>query len=123
MRALAELAVRSPLRECGLTKAEIRELSREAGLFTHDKPAYACLATRIPTGEAITTGKLQRTQRCEAYLTQLGFRDFRVRTVGEAAKLQIRGADMPLLMARREDIFVELKQYYSAVWLDLEVRK
>ena len=123
MRALAELAVRSPLRECGLTKAEIRELSREAGLFTHDKPAYACLATRIPTGEAITADKLQRTQRCEAYLTQLGFRDFRIRTVGEAAKLQIRGSDMPLLMARREDIFVELKQYYSAVWLDLEVRK
>lgn len=123
MRALAELAVRSPLRECGLTKAEIRELSREAGLFTHDKPAYACLATRIPTGEAITADKLQRTERCEAYLTRLGFRDFRVRTVGEAAKLQIRAADMPLLMARREDIFAELKQYYSAVWLDLEVRK
>ena len=123
MRALAELAVRSPLRECGLTKAEIRELSREAGLFTHDKPAYACLATRIPTGEAITADKLQRTERCEAYLAQLGFRDFRVRTVGEAAKLQIRGADMPLLMARREDIFAQLKQYYSAVWLDLEVRK
>ena len=123
MRALAELAVRSPLRECGLTKAEIRALSREAGLFTHDKPAYACLATRIPTGETITANKLQRTQRCEAYLTQLGFRDFRVRTLGEAAKLQIRGLDMPLLMACREDIFVELKQYYSAVWLDLEVRK
>ena len=123
MRVLAELAVRSPLREWGLTKTQIRELSREAGLFTHDKPAYACLATRIPTGEAITVDKLQRTEHCEAYLTQLGFRDFRVRTVADAAKLQIRGADMPLLMARREDIFTQLKQYYSAVWLDLEVRK
>lgn len=123
MRALAELAVRSPLRECRLTKPQIRELSREAGLFTHDKPAYACLATRIPTGETITADKLQRTERCEACLTQLGFRDFRVRTVGDAAKLQIRGADMPLLMDRREEIFNELKQYYSAVWLDLEVRK
>ena len=123
MRAISELSVRSPLRECGLTKAEIRQRSKDAGLFTHDKPAYACLATRIPTGEAITADKLQRTQRCEAYLTQLGFRDFRVRTVGEAAKLQIRGVDIPLLMACREDIFVELKQYYSAVWLDLEVRK
>ena len=51
MRALRELSVRSPLRECGLTKAEIRRLSREAGLFTWDKPAYACLATRIRTGE------------------------------------------------------------------------
>ena len=123
MRVLAELAVRSPLREWGLTKTQIRELSWEAGLFTHDKPAYACLATRIPTGEAITADKLQRTECCEAYLTQLGFRDFRVRTVADAAKLQIRGADMPLLMASREDIFAQLKQYYSAVWLDLEVRK
>ena len=123
MRALAELEVRSPLRACGLTKIRIRELSREAGLFTHDKPAYACLATRIPTGETITNEKLQRTERSEAYLTELGFRDFRVRTLGDAAKLQIRGEDLPLLMTRREEIFVELKKYYSAVWLDLEVRK
>ena len=60
MRALRELEVRSPLRECGLTKADIRRLSREAGLFTWDKPAYACLATRIPTGEAITGEILAR---------------------------------------------------------------
>ena len=123
MRALAELSVRSPLRECGLTKTQIRELSGIAGLLTHDKPAYACLATRIPTGEAITADKLQRTERCEAYLADLGFRDLRVRTVADAAKLQIREADLPLLMAHRADIFKELKQYYSAVWLDLEVRK
>ena len=58
MRALRELSVRSPLRECGLTKARIRALSREAGLFTWDKPAYACLATRVPTGETITAEKL-----------------------------------------------------------------
>ena len=54
MRALRELAVRSPLRECGLTKRDVRMLSRDAGLFTWDKPAYACLATRIPTGQPIT---------------------------------------------------------------------
>ena len=58
MRALRELSVRSPLRECGLTKDEIRRLSREAGLFTWDKPAYACLATRIPTGQPITARDL-----------------------------------------------------------------
>ena len=62
MRALRELSVRSPLRECGLTKAEIRRLSREAGLFTWDKPAYACLATRIRTGEEITLQKLKQRQ-------------------------------------------------------------
>ena len=65
MRALTELSVRSPLRECGLTKQMIRRLSQEAGLFTHDKPAYACLATRIPVGETITAEKLQRTEFAE----------------------------------------------------------
>ena len=65
MRALAELSVRSPLRECGLTKDQIRRLSKEAGLFTHEKPAYACLATRIPTGERITPEKLFRTEAAE----------------------------------------------------------
>ena len=123
MRALAELSVRSPLRACGLTKTQIRELSREAGLFTHDKPAYACLATRIPTGEVITPEKLRRTELAEDYMTALGFRDFRVRSLGDGAKLQVRGADLNLLMACREEILSELKKYYSAVWLDLEVRK
>ena len=72
MRAIAELSVRSPLRECGLTKAQIRQLSKEAGLFTHDKPAYACLATRIPTGECITEEKLLRTEQAEGYLSRMG---------------------------------------------------
>ncbi|MFR7999821.1 MAG: TIGR00268 family protein [Flavonifractor plautii] len=72
MRALRELEVRSPLRECGLTKADIRRLSREAGLFTWDKPAYACLATRIPTGEAITGEILARVEGAEDALFRLG---------------------------------------------------
>ncbi len=63
MRALEELEVRSPLRECGLTKADIRSLSKEAGLFTWDKPAYACLATRIPTGTSITAEQLERGEK------------------------------------------------------------
>ena len=65
MRALRELMVRSPLRECGLTKAEIRARSKEAGLFTWDKPSYACLATRIRTGEAITKEKLEAAERSD----------------------------------------------------------
>ena len=68
MRALRELSVRSPLRECGLTKPEIRRLSREAGLFTWDKPAYACLATRVPAGERLTAEKLENTERAEDFL-------------------------------------------------------
>lgn len=122
-RALRELSVRSPLRECGLSKAEIRRLSREAGLFTHDKPAYACLATRIPTGEPITEEKLTATEVAEGYLAQLGFRDFRVRCPGGAAKLQLREEDLPLLLQHRQAILDTLKQYYSGITLDLEVRR
>lgn len=81
MRALRELEVRSPLRECGLTKTEIRRRSKEAGLFTWDKPAYACLATRIPTGVEITEERLCRTERAESYLASVGLRDFRVKMV------------------------------------------
>ena len=122
MRALAELSVRSPLRECGLTKETIRQLSKAAGLFTHDKPAYACLATRIPAGEAITKEKLQRTEAAEAYLHGLGFRDFRVRSRGDAATIQLRSQDLPLLMTHRADILMKLKTDYTSVLLDLEVR-
>lgn len=122
MKALAELQVRSPLRECGLTKAEIRRRSKKAGLFTHDKPAYACLATRIPSGEVITAEKLRRTEAAEGFLTNLGFRDFRVRSREDVAKLQLREADLPKFLELRPRILEELKQYYSTVVLDLEVR-
>lgn len=123
MRALRELSVRSPLRECGLHKDEIRRLSKEAGLFTWDKPAYACLATRIPTGEGITLQKLERTEKAESYLTSLGFRDFRVRSEKDIAKLQVTEKDLPDVLKHREEIINELKQHYKAVLLDLEVRK
>lgn len=123
MRALREMDVRSPLRECGLTKAEIRRLSHEAGLFTWDKPAYACLATRIRTGEEITLQKLKQTEKAEGFLFGLGFRDFRVRMVGNTAKLELREADLPLLLENREKIVTELRKDYDSVLLNLEVRK
>ena len=123
MRAIAEVSVRSPLRECGLTKEVIRRLSKEAGLFTHDKPAYACRATRIPTGECITEEKLLRTEQAECYLTRMGLRDFRVRSQGNSAKIQVTETDLALLMQHREDILSELKKHYTSVMLDLEVRK
>ena len=88
MRALRELEVRSPLRECGLTKAEIRAQSKKAGLFTWNKPAYACLATRIPTGTAITAGDLERVEAAEGALFALGFTDFRVRLLSGAARFR-----------------------------------
>ena len=122
MRALRELEVRSPLRECGLKKAEIRQLSKEAGLFTWDKPAYACLATRIPTGETITKEKLQRTERAEDYLFAAGFTDLRVRMMGGAARIQLPEDQLPLLLDKRQAILDEFKKYYNTVLLDLEVR-
>lgn len=123
MRAIRELSVLSPLRECGLTKEEIRQLSKEAGLFTWDKPAYACLATRIPTGETITGEKLRATEAAEDFLFSLGLKDFRVRRFGEAAKIQIPADQIGRIMENRENILTELKKHYSAVLLDLEVRE
>ena len=122
IRALRELAVRSPLRECGITKAQVRQLSREANLFTWDKPAYACLATRIPTGEVITAEKLRKTEQAEEFLKSLGFVDFRVRLMGESAKLQLRGEQLGLLMEKRNEILAGLKPLYANILLDLEVR-
>ena len=122
MRALAELEVRSPLQECGLTKEIIRALSRQAGLFTWDKPAYACLATRIPAGEPITREKLERTEQAEDFLFSLGFTDFRVRLMEDTAKLQVPAAQLGQLMCHRKSIVQELKKHYSSVLLDMEAR-
>lgn len=122
MRALQELQVLSPLRLCGLTKPEIRRLSKEARLFTWDKPAYACLATRIPTGEKITAEKLSATESAEGELFTMGFTDFRVRWYAGAARLQFPAVQLPRVLERREEILTKLKKYYPAVLLDLEVR-
>lgn len=122
MKALLELSVHSPLRECGITKDEIRTLSKEAGLFTWDKPAYACLATRIPTGMEITAQKLLATEASEKALSDLGFTDFRIRLSGKDAKIQVREEQLEKLLLYRREILEKLKQYYSAVTVDLEVR-
>ena len=123
MQALQQLQVRSPLRELGLTKEEIRARSKKAGLFTHDKPAYACLATRIPTGTVITQELLSRTEKSEEFLKNLGFSDFRVRVLEDAARIQVRQQQIPLLLEKRQMILQELKKDYSAVLFDMEVRE
>lgn len=122
MKAVKELSVLSPLRECGLTKPEIRRLSKEAGLFTWDKPAYACLATRIPTGIEITADKLFATEISEKALTDLGFTDFRIRLSGNDAKIQVKEEQLEKVILYRKEILEKLKPYYSAVTVDLEVR-
>ena len=122
MRALRELEVRSPLRECGLTKAEIRAQSKKAGLFTWNKPAYACLATRIPTGTAITAGDLERVEAAEGALFALGFTDFRVRLLSGAARIQLPADQWDRVSEQREAIREALSPRFDAVLLDLETR-
>lgn len=122
MRALAELSVRSPLRECGLTKAEIRARSKEAGLFTWDKPAYACLATRVPAGEAITADLLARVEGAEDALFRLGYTDFRVRVFHGATRLQLPRGQMERAVREAEELRQALKPYFTPILLDLEGR-
>ena len=122
MRALRELGVRSPLRECGITKAEVRRLSREAGLFTWEKPAYACLATRIPTGTAIRVDRLRAVEQAEMQMSEMGFRDFRVRMYGDAARIQVRAEQLARAVEKQEEIMERLGGLFDGVLLDLNVR-
>lgn len=123
MRALAELGVRSPLRECGITKAEVRKRSRAAGLFTWDKRAYACLATRIPTGTVITAEDLRRVEAAENALFALGFTDFRVRLFAGAARVQLPAGQMIEALERQEALVEALSPLFQGVYLDLEARQ
>ena len=122
MRALGELSVRSPLRECGITKAQVRALSQGAGLFTWDKPAYACLATRVPTGEAITPETLRKVEAAEEALFSLGYRDLRVRVFHGAARLQLPGQQLERAAKERERILQALAPWFDTVLLDLKER-
>ena len=122
MKALQELEVHSPLRECGLTKTKIRQKSKEAGLFTWDKPAYACLATRIPTGTRLTAEMLERVEKAEGELFQMGFEDFRVRVFHDAARLQFPAADILRAVEQREEIRKRLSSWFETVLLDLRGR-
>ena len=123
MKALKELTVKSPLRECGLTKAMVRELSKEAGLFTWDKPSYACLATRVPAGEEITGEKLHAVEQSEAYLFSLGYTDFRVRLRDGGALLQFTAKQHERAENEFELIKSELKKYFDIIRIDPNVRE
>ena len=122
MKALREMEVRSPLRECGLTKAMIRQESRKAGLFTWDKPAYACLATRVPTGRTITPELLRRVEGAETALFDLGFTDFRVRLYDDAARLQLREGQLAKAVEQRQAIRQALAPWFDIVLLDTQTR-
>lgn len=99
-RALLELGVRSPLLEAGLTKAEIRELSRRLGLQTWNKPALACLLTRFPHGSRITADKLIMVENCEEFLRKSGFGQLRVRVHEETARIELEESDLPRFLEK-----------------------
>ncbi|TAK72919.1 MAG: ATP-dependent sacrificial sulfur transferase LarE [Dehalococcoidia bacterium] len=118
--AAAEHRVRSPLIEAGLGKAEIRELSRQRGLPTWDKPAMACLASRIPHGTPVTVEALDQVGAAEAFLRGLGFRQLRVRHHGDVARIEVELDDIAAVIEQRERIVTRLRNLgYKHVALDL----
>lgn len=122
MQAIAEQGVLSPLKQAGLTKQEIRLLSKELGLSTWAKQSAACLASRFAYGEEITREKLAMVERAEDYLKDMGFHQLRVRLHGLLARIEVSAEDLPRLLedSARLEIERELKQYgFSYVTMDL----
>lgn len=123
MEAARELGVRSPLKEAGLTKQEIREVSRDLGLITWDKPSLACLSSRFPYGTEITPARLQQVGRAEEALHRLGFRQLRVRYHGDLARIEVEAAEIPRLLSAelRAQVIALLKEAgFVYVTLDLQ---
>ena len=112
LRAAAELSVKSPLREAGLTKSEIRLISRAMGLPTWSKPAYACLASRFVYGEEITEEKLHMIDQAEQFLIEQGFFEERVRLHGQLARIEVPAGDIERLASGkvREAVYKKLKE-------------
>ena len=119
----SQVYVASPLHDVGLTKAEIRVLSKRMGLPTADKPSFACLASRFPYGERITAAGLERVERAEQWLMDagLGLAQLRVRSHGDMARIEVPPADIPRIAARAEEIAAALKSFgFAYVALDLQ---
>jgi len=123
LKAACELGVRSPLKEAGLTKEDIREVSHELGLATWDKPAFACLSSRFPYGEEITDEKLAMVGAAEEILHALGCRQVRVRHHGDTARIEVPPEDIPRLASIevRAKFVARFKEIgYQYITLDLE---
>ncbi len=121
-RAAEELRVRAPLVEANLSKAEVRELSRKLGLPTWNLPVNACLATRIPYGEAITDEKLRQIQAAEEALRELGFRQLRVRRHGRLARIEVSPTELSRLAEEpvRKQVVAALKEVgFAYITVDL----
>jgi len=120
MQAARERSVRSPLLEAGITKAEVRSIARHLGLPVWDKPAMACLSSRVPHGTPITPALLRQIEAAEDVLVALGFRQFRVRHHGEIARIELPVEDFPQAIAAHATIVEQIKEAgYRIVTLDL----
>jgi uncharacterized protein len=123
IQAAKERGVRSPLAEVGFSKAEVRELSKQLGLAWWDKPAQPCLSSRFPYGEEITLEKLQRVGRAEIYLRKLGYRNLRVRSEGETARIELPPEKIQEFVVNTDlsQVVKAFQDYgFSYVTLDLE---
>ena len=119
-QAAREYDVRSPLLEAGLSKADVRQLAKELGLPNWNKPATACLSSRIPYGTIITTEALSQVERAEILLHGLGLRQMRVRHHGQVARIEAEPGDFPVLLDHRDEIVTALKAIgYAYIALDL----
>jgi len=120
-KALIEHGVRSPLREAGLTKKEIREISREMKLNSWNKPALACLASRFPYGTKITKERLKQVERAESYLSNLGLNQIRVRYHDNTARIEVKKEDFTKILKHTKKIIQQFKKLgFIYVTLDIE---
>jgi uncharacterized protein len=121
LKAAEERGVRSPLREAGFAKAEVRALALFLDVPNWDKPSFACLSSRFPYGTQITAELLAKLDGCEKYLRELGFRQFRVRHHDTVARIEVEPQDIVRLVELRERINARFKEIgYTYVTLDLE---
>ena len=120
-KAIAELGIQSPLRDTGLTKQDIRRLSKEMNLPTWDKPAFACLASRFPYGEKITPEKLNHIEKAEDFLSSLGFHQYRVRYHGDIARIEVERHEFSKIVENAETIVKHFKTLgFTYISLDIE---
>ncbi len=120
--AAAELRVRSPLEEAGFTKQDIRDLSREMGLPTWDKPAFACLSSRFPYGTAITPERVGQVGLAEESLRGLGFRTLRVRYHGAVARIELGDAEFGRAVGNLRDEVVRLVKAAGFIYVALDLQ-
>lgn len=121
IKAVEELGIKSPLREAGFTKEEVRRLAKEYGISTADRPSAPCLATRFPYGEALEKEKLARVEQGEQFLRFMGFYNVRLRAHGDIARIEVDEKDMDKLLENRKGIINYLKALgWQYITMDLE---